>query len=73
MWRPNSRDIVQHFLAQQWDERRLPFYRRTIPSLPQCRQLQRWPDRVDPKTEAEQVHLKTLAGGEQDTEEPIER
>ena len=43
------------------------------PEPAQCRQLQRWPDRVDPKTEAEQVHLKTLAGGEQDTEEPIER
>src|SRR4029077_18054728 len=37
------------------------------------RQLQRWPDRVDPKTEAEQVHLKTFAGGEQDTDEPIKR
>ena len=26
-----------------------------------------------PKTEARQIHIETLAGGEQDAEEPIER
>jgi hypothetical protein len=39
------------------------------PEPAECRQLQCRPDRVDPKTGAQQVHLETLARGE-DTRNP---
>jgi hypothetical protein len=31
------------------------------------------PDRVDPKTEAQRVHLETLARGEEDADQAVKR
>ena len=44
-----------------------------MPSLPSAGTFNAGLIGVDRKTEAQQVHLETLASGEEDAEEPIER
>jgi hypothetical protein len=43
------------------------------PEPAEGRQLQRRPGRVDPKTEAEQVHLETLTSGQEDADQAVKR
>src|SRR5262249_10435845 len=43
------------------------------PEPAEGRQLRCQPDRVDPKTEAQQVHLETLASGEEDADQAVRR
>lgn len=73
VWRATGWEIVQHFLALQPKQAVAATLQARHPEPAECRQLQRRPDRVNSKTKVEQVHLEALAGGDQDTEEPIKR